>query len=89
MTELDKVLDLNLELQISLPMINRPAPRKKYSFGGFYLKQTNLAKVDLYFKEAVNYLNRADLSSVCTVLNNLSLVPWKVNRDVLESIEYV
>lgn len=88
-TELDKVQDLNLQLERSLPMIYRPAPWKNYSFGGFYLKQTNLAKVDHYFKEAVNYLNRADLSSLCTVLDNLSLVPWKVNRDVLESMEYV
>lgn len=88
-TELDKVHDLSLQLERSLPMIYRPAPWKNNSFGGFYLKQTNLAKVAPYFKEAINYLHRADLSRLCAVLDDLSLVPWKVNRDILESMEYV
>ena len=36
--ELDKIHDLNLQLERSLPMIYNPAPWKNYSFGGYYLK---------------------------------------------------
>jgi len=44
-SELDKIHDLNLQLERSLPMIYRPAPWKNYFFGGYYLKQTKMAKV--------------------------------------------
>lgn len=44
-TELDKVHDLNLQIERSLPMIYPPAPWKNYFFGGYYLKQTKIAKV--------------------------------------------
>jgi len=61
-SELNKIHDLNLQLERSLPMIYKPAPWKNYYFGGYYLKQTKMAKVDPQFLEAVNYMNRADLS---------------------------
>jgi len=38
MSELDKIHDLNLQLERSLPMIYKPAPWKNYNFGGYYLK---------------------------------------------------
>jgi len=44
-SELDKVHDLNLQLERSLPMVYQPAPWKNFNFGGYYLKQTRLAKV--------------------------------------------
>jgi DNA-directed RNA polymerase len=37
-TELDKIHDLNLQIERSLPMIYTPAPWKNYYFGGYYLK---------------------------------------------------
>ena len=37
-SELDKIHDLNLQIENSLPMIYRPAPWKNYFFGGYYLK---------------------------------------------------
>jgi DNA-directed RNA polymerase len=37
-TELDKIHDLNLQIERSLPMIYQPAPWKNYYFGGYYLK---------------------------------------------------
>lgn len=61
-SELDKIHDLNLQLERSLPMIYKPAPWKNYYFGGYYLKQTKMAKVDPQFFEAVRYMKRADLS---------------------------
>ena len=44
-SELDKIHDLNLQMERSLPMLYKPAPWKNYYFGGYYLKQTRLAKV--------------------------------------------
>jgi DNA-directed RNA polymerase len=34
-------------------------------------------------------MNRADLSNICNVLNTLGNVEWRVNRRILETIEYV
>ena len=36
--ELDKMHDLNLQLERSLPMVYPPAPWKNYNFGAYYLK---------------------------------------------------
>jgi DNA-directed RNA polymerase len=36
--QLDKIHDLNLQLERSLPMIYPPAPWKNFFFGGYYLK---------------------------------------------------
>jgi len=55
-SELDKIHDLNLQLERSLPMVYKPAPWKNYNFGGYYLKQTKMAKVMPQFKEAIQYL---------------------------------
>ena len=60
-SELDKIHDLNLQIDRSLPMIYKPAPWKNYFFGGYYLKQTKMAKVLPNFREAVRYMGRADL----------------------------
>lgn len=37
-SELDKIHDINIQLERSLPMIYNPAPWKNYYFGGYYLK---------------------------------------------------
>ena len=59
--ELDKTHDLNLQLDRSLPMVYPPAPWKNFFFGGFYLRQTKMAKVEPQFRTAIDYLTRADL----------------------------
>jgi len=43
--QLDKIHDLNLQIERSLPMLYPPAPWKNFYFGGYYLKQTKMAKV--------------------------------------------
>lgn len=88
-TELDKMHDLNLQLERSLPMIYQPAPWKNFYFGGYYLKQTKMAKVLPMFREAVNYLVRADMAPMCNVLDVLGSVKWKINTDVLDIMQYV
>ena len=44
-SELDKIHDLDLQMNRSVPMIYPPAPWKNFYFGGYYLKQTKMAKV--------------------------------------------
>jgi len=63
--ELDKIHDMNLQLERSLPMIYPPAPWKNFYFGGYYLKQTKMAKVQPQFEEAVKYLQRSDMKPMC------------------------
>mmetsp|Transcript_7811 Transcript_7811/g.7269 ORF Transcript_7811/g.7269 Transcript_7811/m.7269 type:complete len:185 (-) Transcript_7811:1303-1857(-) len=87
--ELDKIHDLNLQLERSLPMIYQPAPWKNYHFGGYYLKQTKMAKVVPNFKEAIKYFNKTDLSQMCSVLDTLGVVRWRLNKKILEVIEHV
>ena len=41
------------------------------------------------FKEAVEYLSRTDLSQLCQVLDVLGSVKWKINREVLDIMQYV
>lgn len=36
--EIDKLHDLNIHIERSLPMIYKPAPWKNYNFGAYYLK---------------------------------------------------
>ena len=48
-----------------------------------------MAKVIPNFKEAIRYLHRTDLSGMCQVLDALGNVKWRLNRSILEIIEYV
>lgn len=70
-------------------MIYPPAPWKNFFFGGYYLKQTKMAKVQPNFREAVKYLTRSDMGPLCNVLNILGSVKWRLNKDILDSMEYV
>lgn len=88
-SEIDKVHDLNIHVERSLPMIYKPAPWKNINFGAYYLKQTKMAKVMAHFKEANNLLRKGDLSEICNTLNVVSEIKWRVNKHVLEMIEYI
>ena len=87
--ELDKIHDLSLQLERSLPMVYQPAPWKNFLFGGYYLKQTKMAKVIPNFNEAIRYLQKSDMTNMCQVLDILGQVKWRINRRILEIIEYV
>jgi DNA-directed RNA polymerase len=63
-SEIDKVHDLNIHIERSLPMIYKPAPWKNNNFGAYYLKQTKLVKVFSNFKEANHLLNKTDISQI-------------------------
>jgi len=87
-SELDKIHDLNLQIDRSLPMVYSPAPWKNFYFGGYYLKQTKMAKVLPNFKEAIRYMGRADISNLCGVLDVLGSVKWGINKAVLDVMEH-
>lgn len=48
-----------------------------------------MAKVIPNFREAMKYINRTDLSGMCNVLDVLGGVKWRLNKKILEMIEYV
>ena len=48
-----------------------------------------MVKVLPHFKEAIKYLHRADLTNICKLLDTLGSVKWRLNRRILEIIEYV
>lgn len=81
--------DLNIQIQRALPMIYKPAGWKNYTFGAYYLKQTKMAKIIPNFMEAQYLLNSTDISTICTVLDVLSQTKWRVNKRVLEMIDFV
>mmetsp|Transcript_59973 Transcript_59973/g.82368 ORF Transcript_59973/g.82368 Transcript_59973/m.82368 type:complete len:114 (-) Transcript_59973:1443-1784(-) len=81
--------DLNLQLEKALPMVYPPSPWKNFFFGGYYLKQTKMAKVLPHFDEAKTYLKKSDLKRMCFLLDTLGAVPWRLNKKVLETVEYV
>jgi DNA-directed RNA polymerase len=47
-----------------------------------------MAKVFPNFKEAITYLNRTDLSQMCSVLDVLGSVKWRLNKKILEMLEH-
>lgn len=48
-----------------------------------------MAKVFSNFRQAHHYLSRVDLTNLCQVLDILGSVKWRINRKILETIEYV
>ena len=48
-----------------------------------------MAKILPQFQEAIKYMTRADLSRICNVLNILSQVEWRVNKNILGVIEHI
>lgn len=87
--ELDKLHDLNLQLERSLPMIYKPAPWQSYLFGGYYLKQTKMARFLPQFKLPIKHYQQNDLSQITSTLNNIGDVRWRLNKKVVEMIEFV
>jgi DNA-directed RNA polymerase, mitochondrial len=48
-----------------------------------------MAKVIPNYLEAIKYLNRVDMSSLCNVLDVLGSTKWRLNLKILEIIEYI
>ncbi len=69
-------------------MIYPPADWVDYEIGGYYQKPTNMMRLQGSFlqEKAVKY---ADLKNVCSVLNTIGNVPWRINKDILDVIEKI
>ncbi len=77
--------DLFSHLRRSLPMIYRPARWVDYEIGGYYLKPTNVMRVQESSQEEC--LKHADLTKVFNVLDVLGETGWAINRPILEVME--
>ena len=70
-------------------MVFKPAPWRNFHFGGYYLRQTRLAKIEPNFMQAMDYMASSDLKPMCQILDILAQVPWAINNKILETMEYV
>ena len=70
-------------------MVFKPAPWRNFFFGGYYLRQTRMAKIEPSFQTAMNYLVQSDLKPMCQTLDILGQVPWTINERVLQTMEHV
>ncbi len=61
-------------------MIYPPAPWKSFHFGGYYLKQTKMARLMAAFNQPVKHYLRNDISKVADTLDALGAVKWRLNE---------
>ena len=84
--EMDDVKLLHLDK--ALPTIMKPAKWSSHEVGGYYLKATNLVKIE-NSREQEEAIKHADLSRTFNVLQVLSGVPWKINKRVFGVVEAI
>lgn len=70
-------------------MIYQPQKWKNTSIGGYYLRQTNIAKIVPGHNQARSLYSFNDTSKVMKALDTLGSVKWRVNKKVLDLIEYI
>ena len=69
-------------------MVYPPMPWKNFSIGCHYLRQTPFSKVIHDHHEAASLYENCDVSKVMKVLDLLSNVKWRINRKLLDLVEY-
>ena len=86
--QVEKKDSLFIQLDRSLPMINKPAPWKDYEIGGYYQKPTNFMRIEKLGKQesAIKY---ADLTKLYEVLDIIGSVKWRINKNVLNIVEKI
>lgn len=86
MRNIEKEDSLFIQMNRSLPMIYSPAPWSDSEIGGYYQKPTFVMRIQQskIQEDAVKY---ADLSELYEVLNIIGSVPWRINCNVLNTIE--
>ena len=83
-----KTHSLTIQNERALPMIYPPSDWKNLNIGGYYLRQTNMAKIYPGFFEAKSVFNNNNLGVIMEVLNMMNNVPWRINTKVLEIVEH-
>ena len=74
-------------LPSKLPMIVKPKPYSKETFGGYILNNVNFCD-DLFIKRhAYGYSSQlSDNSKIYDMINNMSSIPFKINTELLEYV---
>lgn len=80
---------MNIQVKKSLPMIFPPLPWKNHKIGSYYLRQTAFSKIVPDHFEAASLYEKTDISKVMKVLDTLGSVKWRINKKVLDIVEYV
>lgn len=86
--DIQKTFSLNIQIKKSLPMVFPPLPWKNFSIGCHYLRQTPFSKIIPDHFEASSLYEKSDVSKVMKVLDTLSQVKWRINKRVLDLVEY-
>lgn len=86
---LTKSFSMMIQIQKTLPMIYKPLKWKNMHIGSHYLRFTPLSKIEAGNKDSVNAYNTSNTSKVMKVLDNLGNVKWRINKKVLDVVEYL
>jgi DNA-directed RNA polymerase len=86
--DIQKTFSLNVQVKKSLPMIFPPLSWKNFSIGCHYLRQTPFSKIVPDHFEASSLYEKSDVSKVMKVLDTLSQVKWRINKKVLDLVEF-
>jgi DNA-directed RNA polymerase len=87
--ELHKKHALETQIKKSLPMIYKPLPWKSFKIGSYYLRQSPFAKVMPAFHEATMLFDTNNISTIANVLDKLGSIKWRVNKRILDVMEYI
>ena len=62
---------------------------RHFKIGGYFLRQTAIAKIIPDHYEATSLYESNDISSVMKVLDVLGSVKWRINRKIFDIVEYI
>lgn len=86
---LNKSFSMMIQIQKTLPMIYKPLKWKNFNIGSQYLRFTPIAKISTGKKDSENSYNSSNTKKVMKVLDNLGNLKWRVNKQILDVIEYI
>lgn len=86
---LTKSFSMMIQIQKTLPMIYKPLKWKNLQIGSHYLRFTPLAKIESGNRDSVESYNISNTSKVMKVLDNLGNLKWRINKNVLDIIEFL
>lgn len=86
---LTKSFSMMIQIQKTLPMIYKPLKWKNLNIGSHYLRFTPLAKIEKNNKESCTAFNISNTTKIMKVLDNLGNVKWRINKQVLDIVEFL
>jgi DNA-directed RNA polymerase len=70
-------------------MIYKPMNWKSLKIGAYYLRHSPFTKLKPEFNEAAKLFDFNDTSRVMNVLDDLGRIGWRVNKRILDVMEYI